>query len=326
MPVESQLKREFANFKRNVVIPEQLEAQITASFDHHYKIRKEQSPRRRMRGTARIAVVLCGLMLFGGVVYGAEKLWSITYGSTGIEVHVNQDYIEPAAFGKQTRQVIEDIQTQLAVNESAILYVAEPGGSHSLRMVNRPQLFSDIESWKKVIEPITGKLAVPGNLPEGYHFASAQSDSQVGITDSSWVKKYTNVLTKRLKTGEHYAWIKSFNIPNQRTGTVSPELVYEGPKVEGGSISVTYSPLGPQAHLSSDVGADTTVEELKVGAVDALYVVSQQSYDVSTTGYYAYIRWIVVRKDNDRNIMHQVSTDSPDVSKEMLLKVAEGLR
>ena len=326
MPVESQLKREFANFKRNVVIPEQLEAQINASFDHHYKIRKERSSKRHVRGTARIAVVLCGLMLFGGVVYGAEKLWAITYGSTGIEVNVNQDYIEPAAFGEQTRQVIEDIQTQLAVNESAILYVAEPSGNHSLRMVNRPQLFSDIESWRKVIEPITGKLAVPGNLPEGYHFASAQSDSQVGITDGTWVKKYTNVLTKRLKPGEHYAWIKSFNIPNQLAGTVSPQLVYEGPGGEGGSISVTYSPLGPQSHLSSDVGADTTVKELKVGSVDALYVVSQQSYDVSRSGYYAYIRWIEVRKDKERNILHQVSTDSPDVSAEMLLKVAEGLR
>ena len=326
MPAEGQLKREFASYKQHMVVPEQLEAQIYGSFDRHYKKIKEQRPGKRVRGTARIALVLCGLMLFGGVVYGAERLWGITYGSTGMNVVINEDYTEPVVFGRQTRQIIEDIQAQLAVNESAVLYVSKPDGKYGLILVNRPQLFSDVESWKEAIEPITGTLAVPGSLPEGYHFAQAMSDSQIGITDGSWVKKYTNVLTKRLKPGEHYAWIKSFNTPNQLAGTVSPQLVYEGPEGEGDSIAVTYSPIGPEAQLRFDVGANTTVKELKVGSVDALYVVSQQSYEMSRTGYYAYIRWIELRDNEERNIMHEVRTESPDVSMNSLLQVAEELR
>jgi hypothetical protein len=325
MPVESQLKREFDFYKQNAVVPEQLETRISASFDQ-YKAQKERSPRRRMRGTARIALVLCGLMLFGGAVYGAERLWAVTYGSTEINVVINQDYIEPEAFGKQTRQVIKDIQTQLDVNESAMLYVSQPNGNYNMIVVNRPQLFSDIDSWRENIEPITGKLAVPGSLPEGYYFAEGRSDSQIGITDSSWLKKYTNVLTKRLKPGEDYAWIKSFNVPNRLAGTVSPELVYEGPEGENDSIVVRYTPIGLGGQIRSDVGANTAVEELKVGSANALLVVSQHSYELSDTGYYAYICWIELREDNEKNIMHQVSTESRDVTKETLLKIAEGLR
>lgn len=327
MSIEGQLKREFASYKQNAAVPEQLETRITASFEQYYKPQKQQrGARRPLRGTARIAVVLCGLMLFGGAVYGAERLWAVTYGSTGIEVVINEDYVEPAEFGKQTRQVIKDIQNQLAVNESAMLYVSQPNGSYGILLVNRPQLFSDINSWRKEIEPITGKLAVPGSLPEGYHFAQGTSDSQIGITDNSWLKKYTNVLTRRLKQGEHYAWIKSFNVPNRLAGTISPQLVYKGPAGENDAIVVKYSPVGSGAQIRSDVGANTVVEELKVGSEDALYVVNQDTFESSESGYYAYIRWIELREDNDKNIMHEVSTESPDVSKETLLKFAEGLR
>ncbi|QUL57311.1 hypothetical protein KDC22_13070 [Paenibacillus tritici] len=326
MSVEDQLKRDFDFYKQTAIVPEQLDRRLSASFAQYYSQEIASGSKRPVRGTVRIALVLCGLMLFGGVVYGAERLWAISYGSTGIEVNVHQGIIETAAFGNKTRQVIEEIQSQLAVNESAILYITEPNVGHSLRMINRPQVFTDIESWKKIMEPITGTLAVPGRLPEGYHFSEGRSDSTVGITDGSWVKKYTNVLTKRLQPGEHYAWIKSFNVPNLLAGTVSPELVYQGPKGEEDAITVSYSPLGPESQLQSDVGADSTVKQLKVGSVKALYVVSRQAYEASSTGYYAYIRWIELRENEDKNILHQVSTESKDVSRETLLTIAKGLR
>lgn len=265
-------------------------------------------------------------MLFGGVVYGAERLWQVTYGATSLEVDIHEGANESTAFANQTRRVITEIQSQLADNESAMLLIARSNGMKELRMINRPQIFTDIESWKKATEPVTGKLAVPGRMPEEYHFAEGRSDSTVGITDSSWVKKYTNVLTKRLKPGEHYAWIKSFNVPNQQAGTVSPELVYQGPKGENDYISVTYSPLTPWAQLMSDVWADTKVEHLKVKSQAALYVENRQAYENNSNGYYAYIRWIEVRENEERNIMHEVGTGSPEVTREMLLQVAEGLR
>ncbi|MEK3685838.1 hypothetical protein [Paenibacillus sp. FSL R10-2736] len=325
MPVESQLKREFASFKQNTVIPEQLETQISASFDQYFKFQNERKTKRHMRGTARIAVVLCGLMLFGGVVYGAERLWAVTYGSTGIKVIVHSDYTESDEHGEHVKLLVEDIQTKLAVNESAFLYVSLPNGGYDLLKVNRPQLFSDIESWKEVIEPITGKLVVPSSLPEGYYFAEARSDSQLGIIDESWVKKYTNVLSKRVKPGEDYAWIKSFNTPNRIAKTVSPQLIYEGPRGKSDAIVVKYTPSGLEAQLTANFAAATTVEEMKVGALDALYIVNKEAYG-NQNNYYAYIQWIELGENNEWNILHEVSTESPDVSKETLLKVAEGLR
>lgn len=265
-------------------------------------------------------------MLFGGVVYGAERLWQVTYGATSLEVDIHEGANESTAFANHTRRMITDIQSQLADNESAMLLISRSNGMTELRMINRPQIFTDIDSWKKAMEPVTSKLSVPGRMPEGYHFAEGRSDSTVGITDSSWVKKYTNVLTKRLKPGEHYAWIKSFNVPNQQAGTVSPELVYQGPKGENDFISITYSPLTPWAQLTSDVWANTKVEHLKVNSEEALYVENRQAYENNSNGYYAYIRWIEVREDEERNLMYQVSTGSPKVTREMLLKVAEGLR
>lgn len=328
MSAESQLKRKFNRYRQHTKMPEQLDQRLAASFEQFHQPQQRGNAGRpfRVRGTARIALVLCGLMLFGGVVYGAERLWKVTYGATGLEVNIQQDANESAAFANKTRQMIADVQSQLAVNESAMLIISRSNGMKELRMINRPQIFKDIGSWKKAVEPVTGKLSVPGRLPEGYHFAEGRSDSTVGITDGSWVKKYTNVLTKRLKPGEHYAWIKSFNVPNQLAGTVSPNLVYQGPKGENDFISITYSPLNPWAQHMSDVGADTKVERMKVGSVEALYVQTDQAYEDNSNGYYAYIRWIEVRKNEDRNLMVQVSTGSPEVTREMLLKVAEGLR
>lgn len=330
MSAESQLKRKFNSYRQRSKMPELLEQRLAASFEQFYHPQLSGNTLtgrpQRVRGTARIALVLCGLMLFGGVVYGAERLWQVTYGATSLEVDIHEGANESAAFANQTRRVITDIQSQLADNESAMLLIARSNGMKELRMINRPQIFTDIESWKQAIEPVTGKLAVPGRMPEGYHFAEGRSDSTVGITDSSWVKKYTNVLTKRLKPGEHYAWIKSFNVPNQQAGTVSPELVYQGPKGENDFISVTYSPLTPWAQLTSDVWADTKVEHLKVKIQEALYVEERQAYEYNSNGYYAYIRWIEVRENEERNMMVQVSTGSPEVTREMLLKVAKSLR
>lgn len=328
MSAESQLKRRFNSYRQRTKMPEQLDQRLAASFEqfHQPQQRGKTGQPVRMRGTARIALLLCSLMLFGGVVYGAERLWKVTYGATGLEVNIQQDANESAAFANKTRQMIADIQSQLAVNESAMLLIARTVGMTELRMVNRPQIFTDIGSWKKAIEPITGKLSVPGRMPEGYHFTEGRSDSTIGITDGSWVKKYTNVLTKRLKPGEHYAWIKSFNVPNQQAGTVSPKLVYQGPKGENDFISVTYSPLTPWAQLTSDVWADTKVEHLKVNSEEALYVEDHQAYEFNSNGYYAYIRWIEVRENEKRNIMHEVGTASPEVTRKMLLKVAESLR
>lgn len=330
MSAESQLKQKFNRYKQHTTMPEPLEQRLAASFEQFHQPQQRGNTRTgrpvRVRGTARIALVLCGLMLFGGVVYGAERLWQVTYGATRLEVNIQQEGNESAAFGNNTRRMIADIQSQLGVNESAMLLIARPNGMKELRMINRPQIFKDIESWRKTIEPVAGKLSVPGRLPEGYHFAEGRSDSTVGITDNSWVKKYTNVLTKRLKPGEHYAWIKSFNVPNQLAGTVSPELVYQGPKGENDFISVTYSPLTPWAQLMSDVWADTKVEHLEVGSEEALYVEIHQAYENNSNGYYAYIRWIELRENEERNIMHEVGTGSPEVTREMLLKVAEGLR
>ncbi|WP_238649671.1 hypothetical protein [Paenibacillus piscarius] len=328
MSAESQLKLKFNSYRQRTKMPEQLDLRLAASFEQFHQAEQRENSCRpiRGRGTARIALVLCGLMLFGGVVYGAERLWQVTYGATSLEVDIHEGAYESAVFANQTRRVIADIQSQLADNESAMLLIARSNGMTELRMINRPQIFTDIDSWKKAMEPVTSKLTVPGRMPEGYHFAEGRSDSTVGITDSSWVKKYTNVLTKRLKPGEHYAWIKSFNVPNQQAGTVSPELVYQGPKGENDFISITYSPLTPWAQLTSDVGADTRVEHLRVNSVEALYVENRQAYENNSNGYYAYIRWIEVRENEERNMMVQVSTGSPEVTREMLLKVAEGLR
>ncbi|MEK3794152.1 hypothetical protein MKX42_20660 [Paenibacillus sp. FSL R7-0204] len=330
MSAESQLKQKFNRYKQYTTMPEPLEQRLAASFEQFHQPQQRRNILTgrpvRVRGTARIALVLCGLMLFGGVVYGAERLWQVTYGATSLEVNIQQEENESAAFGNKTRRMIGDIQSQLGVNESAMLLIARPNGMKELRMINRPQIFKDIESWREAIEPVAGKLSVPGRLPEGYHFAEGRSDSTVGITDNSWVKKYTNVLTKRLKPGDHYAWIKSFNVPNQLAGTVRPELVYQGPKGENDFISVTYSPLTPWAQLMSDVWADTKVEHLKVGSEEALYVEDHQAYEYNSNGYYAYIRWIELRENEERNIMHEVGTGLPEVTREMLLKVAEGLR
>lgn len=330
MSVGNQLKQEFNRYKQHTTMPEPLEQRLAASFEQFQQPQQRGNTLTgrpvRVRGTARIALVLCGLMLFGGVVYGAERLWQVTYGATSLEVDIHEGANESTAFANQTRRVITEIQSQLADNESAMLLIARSNGMKELRMINRPQIFTDIESWKKATEPVTGKLAVPGRMPEEYHFTEGRSDSTVGITDSSWVKKYTNVLTKRLKPGEHYAWIKSFNVPNQQAGTVSPELVYQGPKGENDYISVTYSPLTPWAQLTSDVWADTKVEHLKVKSQEAFYVENRQAYEKNSNGYYAYIRWIELRENEERNIMHEVGTGSPEVTREMLLKVAEGLR
>lgn len=76
----------------------------------------------------------------------------------------------------------------------------------------------------------------------------------------------------------------------------------------------------------SDVWADTKVEHLKVKSQAALYVENRQAYENNSNGYYAYIRWIEVRENEERNIMHEVGTGSPEVTREMLLQVAEGLR
>ena len=57
-----------------------------------------------------------------------------------------------------------------------------------------------------------------------------------------------------------------------------------------------------------------------------MYVENRQAYENNSNGYYAYIRWIEVRKDEERNLMYQVSAGSPEVTRDMLLKVAEGLR
>ncbi|WP_342549373.1 hypothetical protein NST69_11570 [Paenibacillus sp. FSL P2-0089] len=63
-----------------------------------------------------------------------------------LEVDIHEGANESTAFANQTRRVITEIQFQLGVNESAMLLIARPNGMKELRMINRPQIFTDIES------------------------------------------------------------------------------------------------------------------------------------------------------------------------------------
>ncbi|AIQ62863.1 hypothetical protein PSTEL_06840 [Paenibacillus stellifer] len=336
MGIEDELSVGFKKYTGNVVMPDSLEQRLEQSFNSFYHRNSEKAANSThhhvsFRAGRFAAVMLFGLLLLGGTVYGAQRLWSLTYSTGQLNVaKVSAGSDNAGTIGSaELNDIFQHVQDQLNLGESAYVYVPGTVDGDRVFKVNKVISYRNYRSWEFVTTKIIGDIAVPGEMPAGFHFVSGTSDSLLGILDTASEARFRSLLQTRVNQEQRYAWIKSDEEQNEASKTISPTVVYEGSS--GEKIGISYSPLpqtalGGKSVLTWNVPDTATVEQCQVRGVIAAYVQVQDKDITSPDRYHASLQWIEKRSEGEMSIFYSVSTTSPKVGKEELLQVAKGLK
>jgi hypothetical protein len=335
MSIEDQLKLEFKQAAEQIKRPPELDRRIEQAFEA--LIRKKASSSHwlfRHNKYARVAILGFCLLLFTGVAYASSALYILHENRVNLEASSDPQFNFTAEEAKQIIGAITEVRSQLALGDSALVYIAaldkiKLSGAFKagLSRVNNPQPYTDINQWKELTKNTFADLKIPTLVPNGFAFAKGELESPLGNIGLAVYQKYYPVLKKKAAVAKsNVAWQKAGSeaANQEKAMTEIPRLVYVNQNQDQIEISYTLVPKSDKNILiKRSLGGSSTAEKVHVADYDAYYTVNTNNF-MTDTGMMKTVNWMEQR--DGQTIIYNVSTPSMNVTEDELLLVANHLQ
>lgn len=327
MSIQNQLKTELHQYAGQMTVPSELDARVERLYSAYAKAKRQRKIALWGSTRARIALVAACIFLFSGVAYASNLLYTLQSNKVQIEVAKNAAVELPDSLKEQIRGTFRGIRSELAPGEAAVVYVQplEVRKLPAVTMLIYPVAYTDISQWKRELGEAGLQLRMATVLPEGYSFNKGELQPQVGMIDAQSYAAYGKQLKQQAKdTKQTVAWQKVKAPSIGAGGLYNPGMIYTNARNE--EIEVRYQLLpATEEHMDLKIatGSRTTGEKVDVAGQEAYYTVNPESIFVDQ-GEAREISWMEPTVGG--TMLYHVMTSSPKVTKEELLKVANGLK
>ncbi|KIV53273.1 hypothetical protein AM501_16140 [Aneurinibacillus migulanus] len=316
--VKYQLKKEM----KQIEVPKQLDAHITQLYERHMEAKRGLS---RYGKPSRVAAIVVSCLLFSGVAYASNLLYSMHAPGFNLSVSKNEGPVIEREQADEIRSFLYSVKGQLATGETAIIYAAELEKRKLpvLIKVSNPSLYTNMDDWRKQLPKSLANINVPQSFPGGFALVGGRiglSTEPISVQDYN---SYAGELKKRAdETGNKMVWEKAKPSHSQnQIGISTPNVMYTNQS--GDNVYVSYETIpNDETSIKINTNHDTTSE--KINGEDSVYYSRNINNFLSETGVFQEITWI--EKGEEGNILYRIFTESPTVKKQDLLLMLNNLK
>jgi len=323
MSIENQLKAEFQQYAKQLPYPRQLDERV-----HRLMNGTAGKSLRKRKMNSRIALIAACIFLFSGIAYASNVLYTMQTNKISWELSSNAAVQLPDSVNAEIRASLQNVRSELVPGESAVVYVAELEKRKlpALTKVTRPAAYTDLEQWAALASKGGAALKKPGVLPQGFTLSRGELEAPVGLIDADSFGRYSKLLKQQAADSkQRVAWQRLAKPDSGADSVASPGLIYANPNNEQIEIRYQVMPSTDQKiSMNISTGTSTKAEKVAVSGHDAYFTVNDATF-LSDTGKQSTVSWME-ELSGGQTVVYQVSTESPNVSKEDLLAVANGLK
>jgi len=350
--LEQHLQTVLSGNVHTITAPPEMDAGIEQLFDQYAAKRQKQTRSRKHTSAAKVrkprgryyqwqmaVLLVLGITVLSSGTYAANVAYSITTGEAIISYKI--DDLEPITpeQSNDIRKIVSEVRSQLAPGQSAYVHSSKFNAMAymgSTVIVNQPHKFSEIDSWYPAIQPITGPVATPSYVPEGYKFAYGLDEYYISGAHVNDKKKQVHLITNLLENKavhplRDYAWTPVPPEDDTDRSLQVPMLIYSSPS--GKTIQLSYFSMihSDSNNISFENSKDSSLSIVHSSKGKMFYSTTpNQSLEFSANpepGLAQYLNW--ASQPDDQGKVHttfNLTTDDPSLSKEELIKMAEGLK
>ncbi|MGG4442843.1 hypothetical protein [Brevibacillus fortis] len=279
-----------------------------------------------LRFRPKLVHVAAAFALLTGFGYATHSLlYKVDEGSVRMEVQAHKDFTLTQITPKEIRLEMANVENKLATGETALVYFAAlEKEKHPLFQQNpiigikKPDVVKDWKAWTAVLsEEASLSHALPRQLPDSFSFLEGKQGTPYGVLLGQEGQQWLHELQEESKeTGKNVVWKV---VPQATSPIEAYTSLYENEQKE--RIFVTIERFtNDQLDVQLSTPETTKYDAVTVHGKKAHYTKNDQ-FLFSKSGQYQELSWM--DHDAEQTIMYRVATDSPTVSKEMLLQAAK---
>ncbi|TBL77259.1 hypothetical protein [Paenibacillus thalictri] len=329
MSIEQKLRQEYGMQAQRLVSPSSLDTRVLERFRQETAgSRKAVRPVSRILFRNALVAVVVFVLLSGFAYAGGKLLFIDKSGSWRIEHRTGgNDFALQHITAEQIRSSLKQVKSELAAGETAVVYFAELEKEANplyrempLLVVSNMAPITDWEVWSSMWKAGEGlSLAPSQRLGDGFQFQEGKEGyAYGGVMSTEGVAQLGPLRQEAKETGRSVVW---HQLPTSDVPVEAYTATYRN--AEGERIFVTM-----QAAAAEEITEKVTVpdsiryEEVPLHGLKAHYQ-KNDSFLFSETGQFANLLWI--QPATSGTIKIDVGSDSPNVTKERLVRAAEGL-
>lgn len=294
---------------------------------------------KRHKWVTAIVTVLCIIVLSSGV-YASNMVYSIVTGHTLLSYTTDTKYDVTLEEGKEIMRIVKQVQQKLAPGEAAYVYSTKvnPLEYGPVIKVKNPHSYSTLSEWKKTIGSVIHQVAVPHKLPQGYTFSYGTDDY---IYEGAYendkhrqIKMIKGLLANKIENPTaDYAWMIDDRPIRKRYKT--PMLYFNGNQVNSNhEIRLNYSIIANNPNKNTKIEivdpSDTNQSTISSTKGNMVYSKIQRAPIIGENKEFEefsqYLTWSEYNKYTHQSIMYTLSSNTPEITKEELVKMAESIK
>ena len=348
------LKKNLQHQSLTITSPPEMDCKIEQLYDayadslnqssrNHSELKKSNSKKgfffTRHKWATAIVTVLCIIILSGGA-YASNMVYSITTGHTLMTYKTNNEYNLTVEEDREIMNIIDEVRQKLAPGEAAYVYSTKFATLDygPVLKVKQPHRYDTLPEWKKAVGSFIHQVAVPQKLPEGYTFSYGTDDYTYGGAYENDKQRQIKMIkgflaNKVANPTADYVWmiddrpiIKKYN---------TPMLYYKDTQSNSGNeIMINYYAFKntkngkPKFEQVDPNGTDQSVVSSSKGKM--IYSKIQRSSNIENNkdfiAFSQSLNWGEYNEKTHQSTLYTLSTNTPEITKEELVKVAESIK
>ncbi|MEK4251504.1 DUF4367 domain-containing protein [Paenibacillus sp. FSL W7-1287] len=318
MSIEKQLSEVFKHNEASLQCPPSLDNRIMAEYEQAAMDKGRNVKMMKKGRLPKVALIAIIVVLLCGFAYGSKFLFSNATDKLSYQLYSSDAFHLKEETFQNVRATINEVQSQLAPGEAALVYLPEVIKDFPLYGVYNPEYIADKQQWQQVLEEQGVTEQLPDSLlGDEYQFeaGAVMNYPLIGLDQDDLIAELE--AERKSSNNEKPIWRLTDRMMDSYSKFTS---VYRA--AHGNAIQLSWQIYDEVTKIDGYTSPTTDVEELNLNGKKAHYTKNNQSL-LAESGVLQSVMWLA-EKDG-KSIMYTIESDSPDISKETLIEAAKSL-
>lgn len=326
MSIEQKLKDEFKQHNKTMVCPSSIDLRVMNLYRERLMEKRGERLMRRNRKWSKAALVVLIITVLSGFAFaGRTLLFEETKGNLTISAEALKGVDLSETQLESIRKARKEVNTQLKVGESAVVYLSALDNVSSLPIIPmiQPDLNNDLNTWRTELLEQHFNVLPPDSLLGSYTFAGGMKNYPFGTLEGS--ERDMKALVEELKdgsesSGKEFSWKKIDSTSSLPLITYTS--VYRNKNQNTLYYLIQQIASDSKIRLNMLTPSSTTYEEMDLNGHTARYF-KNNSFVFTDSQFYQEISWMI--EEEGQATIYTIGSDSPEMTKEQLIEAANQL-
>jgi len=319
MSIEKQLSEAFKHNEASLHCPPSLDNRIMAEYERAAMNKGRNVYMMKKRRLPKVALIALVVALLCGFAYGSKLLFSDSTNQFSYQFNSSEAFHLKAETLEHAREKLQEVKTQLAPGEAAIVYMPEVFKDLPLYGVTNPAYIANMHEWQLVLEEHGLTEQLPESLLEGaYPFKAGAVDEHplISLEENEWLEEME--AEKKTSNNDQPVW----KLADSTTNPIMTSYISVFEAEDGEAIRLSWQIYDEISKIEGFTSPSTEYEKYDLNGKKAHYTKNNQSL-LSENAVLQSVMWM--EEKDGQSFIYTVESDSPTMTKEKLIEAVKSL-